>query len=259
MRLLISGLALGLLASSSLAAVVGFDDLSLSASTFHNDGSFTSGGATFSNDYNATYGSFDGFAYSNVVNTTTAGYGNQYADITGGGHNGSSNYAIAYDPGSFAPPTITLPYTASVAGFYVTNTTYAFLALRDGNDGAGFVRQFGDNPATPGTGNEGFPDLFTLTITGLNASGVAVGSVIVPLADYTATQNSLDYVVDAWKYVDLSSLGSVKSLQFALASTDVGQFGINTPTYFAMDDLTYTPEPSALLAAAGLLMARRRR
>jgi MYXO-CTERM domain-containing protein len=57
--------------------------------------------------------------------------------------------------------------------------------------------------------------------------------------------------------VSLASLGAVQSLRFSLASSDTGEYGINTPAYFAMDNLSVTavPEPSAcLLALAGVFM-----
>ncbi len=44
-------------------------------------------------------------------------------------------------------------------------------------------------------------------------------------------------IVNTWAWVDLNTLGSVKSLEFALSSSDSGAFGMNTPSYFAMDSL----------------------
>lgn len=41
-----------------------------------------------------------------------------------------------------------------------------------------------------------------------------------------------------WVKVDLSSIGATKGLSFRIRSTDVGQWGTNTPTYFALDRLT---------------------
>ena len=37
--------------------------------------------------------------------------------------------------------------------------------------------------------------------------------------------------------MDLSSLGLVKTIEFSVASSDTGDYGINTPTYFAMDNI----------------------
>jgi hypothetical protein len=108
-------------------------------------------------------------------------------------------------------------------------------------------------------------DWFKLTIFGMDASNATTGSVDFYLADYRFADNSLDYVVSDWTYVDLSSLGSVNSLGFSLASSDTGAFGINTPAYFAMDSLAVTavPEPGhAALFLSGLALlgvATRRR
>lgn len=44
-----------------------------------------------------------------------------------------------------------------------------------------------------------------------------------------------------WVKVDLSSIGATKGLSFRIRSTDVGQWGTNTPTYFALDRLTINP------------------
>lgn len=73
------------------------------------------------------------------------------------------------------------------------------------------------------------------------------------LADFRFDNAADDYVVTDWRWLDLSGLGAVSSLQFALTSSDVGPFGINTPAYFAMDGLAVAavPEP----AQAGLLIA----
>ena len=91
--------------------------------------------------------------------------------------------------------------------------------------------------------------------SGLNGAGTQVGPVVdFYLANYT-TASSLP--VDVWTLVNLSSLAGAQSLTFDYASSDVGEFGINTPEYFAMDDLvlsTAVPEPtSMMLALTGLL------
>ncbi|MBR1426129.1 MAG: DUF4465 domain-containing protein [Paludibacteraceae bacterium] len=58
-----------------------------------------------------------------------------------------------------------------------------------------------------------------------------------------------DYVLAAgrdfntgWETVDLSELGACNGLAFTMSSTDVGLWGINTPTYFALDGLTISTE-----------------
>jgi hypothetical protein len=120
--------------------------------------------------------------------------------------------------------------------------------------GDGFAKKFS-------TGD--FFELRIFGFSGLNGTGTTVGEVDFFLANYTSA-NSLP--VNVWTLVDLTPLAGSQSLGFDYASSDVGQFGVNTPEYFAMDDLILStaavPEPSsfALLALAlGTLAAARRR
>ncbi|MFM7243570.1 MAG: DUF4465 domain-containing protein, partial [Planctomycetaceae bacterium] len=67
-----------------------------------------------------------------------------------------------------------------------------------------------------------------------------------------------------WDWFDLSSLGTVDRIEFSFDGSDKGIFGLNTPAYFAMDDLTVAavPEPTvAVIAATVAIVAivRRRR
>ena len=49
----------------------------------------------------------------------------------------------------------------------------------------------------------------------------------------------LAFLIFSWTTVDLTPLGNARYLLFDLNSSDVGQFGMNTPAYFAMDNLTW--------------------
>jgi hypothetical protein len=124
--------------------------------------------------------------------------------------------------------------------------------MRDGDQ---FAKKFGGD-----SGND--EDFFKLEIQGFRGT-VATGSVDFFLADYRFANNSQDYLVDQWARVNLSSLGAVDSLKFALSSSDLGQFGMNTPAYFAMDRIAFSavPEPGsiALLGIAGAAAWLRRR
>jgi len=223
--------------------VITFDELPLGANSFYNGGPSTntagwsSGGAFFNNSYDSRFGGFwNGWSYSNSSNNTTPGFGNQYSAYTGSGFGGSGNYAIAY-PSSY----IDLPTNSVVNSARFTNTTYAALSMVNGDS---FAKKFGGT-----TGNDA--DFFRLTIDGkssLGGLGSTTGSVDFFLADYRFSNNSLDYIVNDWRLVDLSALSGARSLSFSLSSSDMGQFGMNTPSYFALDNLTVTavPEPSSL-------------
>jgi hypothetical protein len=210
-----------------------FEDLSLEAESFWNgadgSGSFTSGGVTFYNDYNAEWFSWDGFAYSNVTDATTAGYDNQYGVITAGGHAGSANFGVVYVSAmsTIGLPTLELAEASTLSGLYVTNTTYPYLSMRDGDD---YAKQFGGE-----TGAD--PDWFLLTIEGFDAEGDSTGTVEFYLADFRAEDAADDYIISDWTFVDLTALGVVATLQLSLSSSDMGEWGMNTPSYFAIDDV----------------------
>lgn len=242
-----------LLAASASAAhattTIDFDELDPGnrPDYFDDITGFTSQGVSFS------AASFSGFSYSNDNDTTTPGFGNQYAAYTGTDFSGTGNYAINfYSP--FTPTSvIDLPAGQTAQSVYVTNTTYAALSMLNGDS---FAKAFGGQ-----TGDD--PDYFDVIFTGFaggNATGGETGTVTFRLADYTFADNSLDYIVDTWELVDLTALGNAASIQVSFASTDVGGFGINTPQYVALDNLVIVPEPAGLglLALGGLVLLRRR-
>jgi hypothetical protein len=219
--------------STANANTATFEDLALPAESYWNgsdeSGGFVSGGAYFSNNYDSAWGSWDGFSYSNITDTTTGGMAAQYNAIAGGGQGDSANYAIGFI-GWASPPTVTLYMAGVVDGLYVTNNNNTYYSMLNGD---AFAKKFGGE-----SGND--QDWFMLTITGKDVEGVVTGTVDFYLADYRFVDNDADYIVNTWQYVDLTSLGAVKSLEFSLSSSDVGDWGMNTPAYFAVDTLVGT-------------------
>ncbi|MEM7304172.1 MAG: DUF4465 domain-containing protein [Pseudomonadota bacterium] len=202
--------------------------------------SFSSGGFTFANTWNDPGDFWSGFAYSNTTDITTSGFTNQYSAYPGGGQGGSHNYGIVFD----GADRIELESVQTVLGGYFTNTTYAALSMLNGDT---FAKKFGGS-----TGDD--EDWFLLTINGEDATGAETGSVEFYLADYRFADNSLDYLIDEWTYVSLASLGEVSALTFDFSSSDTGQFGINTPAYFAIDNISAVPLPaSAWLLVSALI------
>ena len=234
------------IASPASALTVTFDDLGMGAESSLNgstlSGGYLSGDVFFVNDYNALYDSFSGFAASTTTDATTPGFGNQFSNITGSGAGGSAGFGLAFGSGR-----VLLPSPQIVSGAEFTNTTYAGLSMLNGDP---FAKQFGGP-----TGDD--PDFLRLLIEGVDGQGASTGIVELMLADYRFSNNALDFILDQWVFQDLTSLGAVKELLFSFESSDISIFGeqefINTPAYFAIDNLSTIPEPgTALLMGLGL-------
>jgi hypothetical protein len=98
-------------------------------------------------------------------------------------------------------------------------------------DGDAFAKKFGGT-----SGND--PDWFKLIVKGSLGGMQNQDSVEVYLADFRANDNTQDYILKTWQFVDISNLGMYDSLHFYLSSSDVGSFGMNTPAFFCMDNFT---------------------
>lgn len=248
--LLAAGTAAGVLAVGASASMVDFGDLPLASESFYNGsdeaGGFTSGGIFFPNDYNAMWGSWSGFAHSNRTTREISGddlaSGNflphQYETRAGGAFAGEV-FAVAFVGGGLR---LELPAERreprSVA---VTNVLYAWASMT-----------FGDSFSKPFTSEDG--DYFRLMIRGLDAEASPLGEVEVWLADFRGEDAEEHFILDEWEVVDLTTLGAgVHALEFSLDSSDVGDWGMNTPAYFALDGLVAVPEPRLAAFAVGFI------
>lgn len=239
-------LVLAIAPQANAEVLIDFEDLTLAPDSFYNGGpnpnsdGWSSGGVEFGNRF-SVFGEFTawgGWAYSNVMNNSEGGFGNQYAAFTGSGAGGSGIYAVGY---ASSQAFFNLPTGMRAQSALLTNTSYTAF---DMIEGSGFSKQF--------TTDDKFSVVFT-GYRGLNKSGATTGEIIFDLADFASfdpdEDDPLDFVISDWTSIDFSSLGLAKSIGFTFVSTDTSAFGINTPTYFAMDNLLITavPEPGSLL------------
>lgn len=233
-------LAIGVIVTSFVNAQTTADlqNLSLATGTFYNGSNgtptvtsvntFTSGNCIFPNKWNGSFGGYweSGWAYSNMKDSTTSGSGNQYSARTAVGYTNSTIYTVGQGGAK-------LKFNATaqgkqMAGFYVTNSTYAFLSMKNGDM---FAKKFGGV-----SGND--PDWFKLKVQKYFGGVLTNDSVTFYLADFRFSNNAQDYIVKTWQYIDLMPLGNADSLSFTLSSSDVGGFGMNTPNYFCLDNFT---------------------
>ena len=144
---------------------------------------------------------------------------------TGGGHNGSDNFAVHYGymDGSQFNKTENLPALTFADGsehvidhMYVNTTTYLLNCLVNGN---GLTAKIGPD------------DWVNLVATGYDTKGAKTGETGIYLC------NGPDNIVMDWTKWDLSSLGKVNSVMFNVTGSSDNGYGFSQPAYFAYDDV----------------------
>ena len=182
---------------------------------------------------NESYGAIDfwngGIAVSQWNDMTTNSYLNQcsvyYRDAATsfGGYNGSKTFAIV----NVANNDTRISFIDNATDctfdhFWVTNSTYAALSMMNGDM---FSKKFA------------LGDWFKLTITACDKYEHVTGTPVeFYLADFRTA--SSPGIVTEWSMVDLTPLGNhVYTITFSLESSDVGDWGMNTPAYFCFDNL----------------------
>jgi len=164
-----------------------------------------------------------GWALSNQTDSTREGTDGLYQSITGSAHDGN-NYLVGQSGSRIKCPGAHIEY---VLGYiYVSNSSYTYYSMRDGD---AFAKKFGG-----ADGND--PDYLILNITGREQGSWHKDTIQFPLADFRFSDNTKDYIVSDWQQVELSRLSSVDTLHFFLTSSDTSEFGINTPSFFVVDD-----------------------
>lgn len=177
--------------------------------------------------YFADWGFGGGFTYTNGTDVTTPGYNNLSA-IVGTGKNG--NVYLTGNTNEYTPARITNLQVGKYRfkGAWVTNTTYDYWAMKDGNDGGAGLEPFGDG------------DYFILTAIGHASNDAEIGRVDFYLADFRDDKKNdkKSEIVNTWKWFDWSELADAAYITFELSSTDTGDYGMNTPSYFCLDGVT---------------------
>jgi len=213
-------------------------------------GGFSSGDAFFPTVWDTSGGGFwsTGWIASALYDSTTAGFANQYGCAAYKGYN-SNTFAIGTTYGNLTARLSGNSLGKPVSGVWVCNSTYAYKSMKYGDM---FAKKFGDTTGThSGLAQGSYPDWFKLTIKRYYKDTLRKDSVEVYLADYRFSNNSQDYILKTWTWVDLRNLGSTDStgftdsLAFTLHSSDNGTYGMNTPAFFCIDNLT-TNAPTAI-------------
>lgn len=172
--------------------------------------------------------SWEGFTISKVSQDTA----NVFGCVANGGLAGvGTPYVIGYYSSWV---TKSLGYSSNIILFdqeyypeyvYICQNSNTMEAITNG--GVFNARAFTEN------------DTLALIISALN-SGIEETKSITYYLAVDGEKN------DGWIKVPLTALGQAAGLSFRMTTTDIGQFGENTPMYFALDGLTVNTDDTAL-------------
>ncbi len=203
---------------------------------------FYSGSYSFTNTYIKEWKSWGGFAYSNETATDFDPANlltHQFRSVTGKGAQDSKTFAVVYTLGSKTEIGISNNSEGEIVpGVFITNAAYTYHSMTKGDTFAG-------DPFKKG-------DFLKIIFTGKTASN-SNSTLEYYLADYRSTNEAEHYMLTDWKWIDLSPLGKVKSITIRMDGSRKGDYGLNTPAYFCMDNLGATRPEGTSIESISLL------
>ena len=200
--------------------VVDFQDVVIPNGKFNNDagsaGFFKEGIVSFQNSYEFYedwgMGVWYGFACSQMHDVETPGWENEYSAYVL--DDSPENKFMVGFISTWDAPSIEITFDNPVKdlSFDVANTTWAALAMKDGDPPA---RKFTET------------DWFKLTIKATSTD--AIETITINLGEGAKITNM-------WNPISVQSKNILK-LEFSLDSSDTGDWGMNTPSYFCIDNI----------------------
>jgi len=214
--------------------IVDFEELTLDPETHWNgsdgSGQFTSSYLTFYNifeDWGGGMTSWNGFAYTNETDVTTFDFSNEYSSAIGSGVWASENYAVSYIMGDWENNYEPIPSVIKIntetapeviPGMFISLNTYSSLYMANNDlysNGQHWLK---------------------LHIAAYSTTTWYATTADILLADYRFENSDLDFKMNNWAYVDLTWAEGTDSLLFYIYSSDAGEYGVNTPAYFCIDN-----------------------
>ena len=174
--------------------------------------------------YNEEYAYWGGFALSNVKDADPANglFANQYAVFNDAAASGD-NFLIYYYDSFNEPCDIVLKKPVHLSDVKLNLTTYTYASITNEaiND---FARAFTDG------------DYLKVVFTGMKGNEVT-GFDECYVVDFRDGKREM---ATDWREYSLVNLGrDYDRVRVTIETTDVGEWGANTPLYIALDDLTY--------------------
>ena len=176
--------------------------------------------------YNEEYAYWGGFAQSRVKDADAANglFANQYAVYNEAAASGESFLVYYYDSYNEPCDIVVKQQGVSLRDVMLNLTTYTYASITNEaiND---FARAFVDG------------DYLKVVFTGMRGNE-ATGVVECYVVDYRDGKREM---TTEWTTFSLANLGEgYDRVSVTIETTDVGEWGANTPLYIAMDNLSYS-------------------
>ena len=203
---------------------------------------FHNGGLAVSNFTDITDGSY--LNQCSVYNNGEAGYDNDKFVVAFGYSDWYNDPDTTYDKCAKIYLTDATGYRVTTVGSPVTGTAKSgcFNSVRVCNTTYGHLVMENGNAFTSGSlsSQNGW---FKVQFIGFNANNVKTGTVDFYLANFDSsltTISGLDNEIrEGWQEVDLIGLGNnVSTVVINFVGSDTGNYGLNTPAYCALDNLS---------------------
>ena len=178
----------------------------------------------FEHFYNEEYGYWGGFAQSKMLDADAKNglYENQYSAYNTNAASGESFLLYYYD--SFNEPCdIVCMSNLELRSVKLNLSTYTYASITNEDINA-FARAFTDG------------DYLKVVFTPCSSLGVAQGDgVEAYVVDY---RDGKRFVATDWQKFNLNLPASAR-IRVTIETTDIGEWGANTPLYICMDNLEY--------------------
>ena len=178
----------------------------------------------FEHFYNEEFGYWGGFALTRKFDTDAANglFENQYAVYNASASGGDGALIYYYDSYN-EPCDIVLKGATMLTSVRLNLTTYTYASITD-EDINSYARTFADG------------DYLKVVFTAMSADE-ALDSVECYVVDY---RDGKRFVATNWDIYELRSLGKgYDAVRVTIETTDVGEYGANTPLYIALDELNF--------------------
>ena len=183
---------------------------------------------SFEHFYNEEFSYWGGFALTRKFDTAAANglFENQYAVYNASASEGDGALIYYYDSYN-EPCDIVLKDATMLTSVRLNLTTYTYASITD-EDINSYARTFADG------------DYLKVVFTPIDRDMQPVDSQRVEcyVVDY---RDGRRFVADSWNEFELDAIeGSYYGVRVVIETTDVGDYGANTPLYICMDDLKYS-------------------